>query len=226
MMDRFFGNSISARVRYLGANKDEDDDSVIEDTVQESLRGAIGERAHVKIGTVLVTESGMLRSTHDVKLIFHVAAVEGGVGKGITADHRDLKECMEKVFARIERENGGYWRKFWKDNIDSVIFPMMGAGEGGIRPEVAADEIIPAAIDYFVSTPNTALREIYFSAYKLRDKSACDEVFEKACRAGTLVRVANTASVAAPANPASAGRPRLERVVSAIRRVLARLGIK
>jgi nudix-type nucleoside diphosphatase (YffH/AdpP family) len=226
MMDRFFGNSISARVRYLGANKDEDDGSVVEDTIQESLRGAIGERAHVKIGTVLVTESGMLRGTHEVKLIFHVAAVEGGVGEGITAEKNDLRKCVEKVLARIEQENDGYWRKFWKDNIDTVIFPMMGAGEGGIRPEVAANEIIPAAIDYFVSTTNTTLREIYFSAYKLRDKSACDEIFEKACKAGTLVRVAKTMRAAAPANPASAGRPRLERFVSAIRRGLARAGIK
>jgi ADP-ribose pyrophosphatase len=226
MMDRFFGNSISAKVRYLGANKDEDDDSVVEDTIQESLRGAIGERAHVKIGTVLVTESGMLRGTHAVKLIFHVAAVEGGVDTGITADHQDLGICVDKVLARIERENNGYWRKFWKDNIDTVIFPMMGTGEGGMRPEVAANEIIPAAINYFVSTPHTTIREIYFSAYKLRDKSACDEVFEKACKAGILVRVNATPSAAVPANPSSAGRPRLERSVSAIRRGLARLGMK
>jgi ADP-ribose pyrophosphatase len=226
MMDRFFGNSISARVRYLGANKDEDDGSVIEDTIQESLRGAIGERAHVKIGTVLVTDSGMLRSTHEVKLIFHVAAVEGGVGEGITAEKNDLGKCVTKVLARIEQENDGYWRKFWKDNIDTVIFPMVGAGEGGLRPEEAANEIIPAAIDYFVSASNTTIREIYFSAYKLRDKSACDEVFESACKKGTLVRVANTTATTAHANPASAGRPKLERIVSGIRRTLARLGMK
>ena len=54
MMDRFIGKTISARIRYLGANKE--DDSVLDDTIQESLRGVIGERAHVKIGTVLVTE--------------------------------------------------------------------------------------------------------------------------------------------------------------------------
>lgn len=54
MMDRFIGRSISARIRSLGANKD-DDDNIIDDTIQESLRGMIGERAHVKIGTVLVT---------------------------------------------------------------------------------------------------------------------------------------------------------------------------
>jgi ADP-ribose pyrophosphatase len=223
MMDRFFGNTISARVRYLGANKDEEDGSVIEDTIQESLRGAIGERAHVKIGTVLVTDSGMLRGTHKVKSIFHVAAVEGGVGEGIAADKNDLGKCVTKVLARIDQENDGFWRKFWIDNIDSVIFPLMGAGEGGIRPEVAANELIPTAIEYFASTPNTTIREIYFSAYKLRDKSACDEVLETACQEKKLLP---TTISAAPANPASAGRPKLERVVSGIRRALARLGIK
>jgi hypothetical protein len=91
---------------------------------------------------------------------------------------------------------------------------------------VAANEIVPAAIDYFASASNTTIREIYFSAYKLRDKSACDEVFENACKKRTLVRVANTTAKAAPANPTSAGRPKLERIVSGIRRALARLGIK
>jgi ADP-ribose pyrophosphatase len=226
MMDRFFGNSISAKVRYLGANKNEDEDSIEEDTIQESLRDAIGERSHVKIGTVLVTGSGMLRGTHAVKLIFHVAAVEGGVDKGITADHQDLGICVGKVLAKIERENNGFWRKIWRDNIDTVIFPMMGTGEGGLRPEVAAKEIIPAAINHFISTPNTTLRDIYFSAYKLRDKSACDEVFERARNAGTLVRAANTASATAAVNAKSTGRPELERFVAAIRRGLARIGIK
>jgi nudix-type nucleoside diphosphatase (YffH/AdpP family) len=186
MMDRFFGRSISARVRYMGANKSEEDDTVIEDTIQESLRDALGERAHVKIGAVLVTGSGMLRNTHKVKLVFHVAAVEGGVGKGIQADPQHLKECVTKVLAKVDYENNRFWRKLRKDNIDTVIFPMMGAGEGGVRPEVSAEEIIPAAIRYFQTTPDTTLKEVYFSAFKLRDKSACEEVFQRFCKDNEL----------------------------------------
>ena len=57
LMDRFIGKSISARIRYLGSNKD-DDGNVLEDTIAEALRRTVGPPGHVKIGTVLVTEFG------------------------------------------------------------------------------------------------------------------------------------------------------------------------
>jgi hypothetical protein len=63
---------------------------------------------------------------------------------------------------------------------------MMGAGEGGVRPEVSAQEIIPAAIRYLQTTPDTTLTEIYFSAFKLRDKSACEEIFQGYCKTNEL----------------------------------------
>ena len=42
LMDRFIDRSISAKIRSLGANKD-DEDNIVDDTIQESLRGMIGE---------------------------------------------------------------------------------------------------------------------------------------------------------------------------------------
>ncbi len=36
MMDRFMGKSISAKIRYLGSNRSDEDDSIIEDTIQEA----------------------------------------------------------------------------------------------------------------------------------------------------------------------------------------------
>jgi hypothetical protein len=181
MMDRFMGKSISAKIRYLGSNRSEEDDSVIEDTIQESLRGAVGERAHVKLGAVLVTGPGMLGATHKVKLLFHLAAAEGGLGEGARVDPKKLKGYVKKVLACVDRENKRFWRKFWKDNIDSVIFPMIGAGEEGVHVEDSGHEIIPAAIEYFRTTPDTTIKEIYFSAFKLRDKSACDSVLTDYC---------------------------------------------
>jgi nudix-type nucleoside diphosphatase (YffH/AdpP family) len=188
MMDRFMGKSISAKIRYLGSNRSDEDDSVIEDTIQESLRGAVGDRSHVMIGTVLATEPGKLGVTHKVKRLYHVAAAEGGVGEGATVNPRKLKEFVKKVLTRVERENNGFWRRLWENNVETIIFPMMGAGEGGVRVEVSAQEIIPAAIDYFLATPNSTIKEVYFSAYKLRDKSACDMVFDKLCESKVIER--------------------------------------
>jgi nudix-type nucleoside diphosphatase (YffH/AdpP family) len=184
MMDRFIGRSVSATIRALGANKE--GDSIVDDTIQDSLRGLIGEQAHVKIGTVLVTESGMLRGTHQVKAVLHVALVQGSLGEGVRADPKDLRPCVEKVLDRAEQENTGFWRKLWSNCFDSMLFPMMGAGEGGLSIDAVAGEIIPAAIDYFQSTPGPTVKEIYFLAFRLREKNACDKIFTRYCKNGIL----------------------------------------
>jgi nudix-type nucleoside diphosphatase (YffH/AdpP family) len=184
IMDRFVGRSISASIRSLGANRD--GDSILEDTIQDSLRGMIGERAHVKIGTVLPTESGMLRISHQVKTVFHVALVQGNLAEGVTAERKDLRPCAEKVLEKVEEENRGFWRKLWNNCIDTILFPMMGAGEGGLRIDNVAEEIIPPAVDFLRSTPNPTLKEIYFLAYRLREKNACDKVFARYCKDGIL----------------------------------------
>ena len=188
IMDRFIGRSISAKVRTLGANKD-DDDNIIDDVIQEGLRGAIGERAHVKIGTVLVTESGLLRSTHHVRRIFHVAAVHGGLGRGVKADPEELRLCVRNVLIRADRENKKLWRRLCKSCMDSVLFPMIGSGDAGVPIETVADKIIRAAIDYMRTTSDTTLKQIYFLAFRLRDKSACDTVFENLNKRGMVERL-------------------------------------
>jgi nudix-type nucleoside diphosphatase (YffH/AdpP family) len=184
IMDRFVGRSISASIRSLGANRD--GDSILEDTIQDSLRGMIGERAHVKIGTVLPTESGMLRVSHQVKTIFHVALVQGSLAEGVTAERKDLRPCTEKVLEKVEEENRRFWRQAWNNCIDKILFPMMGAGDGGLRIDDVAEEIIPPAVDFLRSTPDSTLKEIYFLAYRLREKNACDKVFARYCKDGIL----------------------------------------
>ncbi len=187
MMDRFIGRTISARIRYLGANKEED--SLVEDTIQEGLRSVIGERAHVKIGTVLVTESGMLFGTHEVERVFHVATVEGGPGAGLRADLDKLRGCVERVLRRVDQENCRLVRVLRKKFLQSIIFPMLGAGDGGLTVENVAESIIPVAINYFRATPNPTLKEIYFLAFKPRDRSACDSVLQSFCAKGVLTRL-------------------------------------
>ncbi|HXE85609.1 MAG TPA: NUDIX hydrolase [Hyphomicrobiaceae bacterium] len=59
MMDRIIGRTISANIRYGGAEKDEEG-NVGEDTIAEALRTALGRRAFVRIGTVVETTAGAL----------------------------------------------------------------------------------------------------------------------------------------------------------------------
>lgn len=186
MMDRFIGKSISARIRYLGANKEEE--TVVDDTIQESLRSVIGEQAHVKIGTVLVTESGMLFGTHQVERLFHIATVEGGPGAGVRADTEKIKICVDRVLKRADRENNRLMRIIRKRFLTSIIFPLLGAGDGGLSPENVAESIIPVAIDYLRNSRNPTLKEIYFLAFKSRERSACARVLDDFRAKGILTR--------------------------------------
>jgi ADP-ribose pyrophosphatase len=210
MMDRIFGTSISAKIRALGANKD-DNDNIIDDTIQESLRGLLGDSAHVRIGTVLVTESGLLRlAPYRVRRLFHVASGEGGLGAGVRTDPDKLKECVARVLVKADQENNRLWRQLWnmlclrfekipllrfrRNSFDSILIPMIGAGDGGVPIETVAKNIIPAAVEYFEETQNPTLKEIYFLAFKLRDKCACDRIFDRLCEDGRLVKCNEEAS--------------------------------
>jgi nudix-type nucleoside diphosphatase (YffH/AdpP family) len=189
MMDRFLGKSISASIRHLGANKDEYD-NVIEDTIEEALRSAVGRRAHVKIGTVLVTESGALWASHKVRRIFHVATVEGvGAGLGVRADATKLADCIDKLLKRVDEENNRFWRSwFGTEHLESILIPMLGAGDGGLTVEAVAQTIVPAAVQYFQTSDVPTLKEAYFLAYTPRHKRACEDVLEGFCRDGILER--------------------------------------
>jgi nudix-type nucleoside diphosphatase (YffH/AdpP family) len=198
MMDRFLGKSISATIRFLGANKD--GGNVIDDTIQDSLRNVLGERARVPVGSVLVTESGMLRSANQVRRIFHVATTEGSPGQGFSggADVRKLKECVEEVLKRADRENTKLWRMFknklfgrafGENSLDSIIFPLLGSGDAGLSVETVAEAIIPAALDYLRDHPNSTLKQVYFLAFRAREKSACEQVFRRYCESNALQRM-------------------------------------
>jgi O-acetyl-ADP-ribose deacetylase (regulator of RNase III) len=197
MMDRFLGKSLSARIRYLGANKDEND-NVIEDTIEEALRSAVGRRAHVKIGTVFVTESGQLLTSHRVKRIFHVATVQGGVaGGGFKAELSNLAPCVDKLLKRADTENNRTWRTLLGlERFQSVLIPMFGSGDGGLAIEDVARNIVPPAIEYFQYTDMPTLKEIYFLAFTARDRGACEAVLAEYVSNGALVPAPKNADAA------------------------------
>lgn len=188
LMDGLFGKSVSSKVRYRGAQKDEN--GVIEDTIQESLRNVSRRRERVKVGAVLVTDSGMLRSTHHVQRIFHVAVAERGLDLGVKIDPHVLKTCVENILARVGQENNGVWARLSKRRPETILIPILGADYGEPSVEVVAAELISAAINYFRSEPSPALKQIYFLVPHLREKVACDNVFNMYQETGVLLRCA------------------------------------
>lgn len=197
LMDRFIGRSISARIRYLGSNRDPEG-NVLEDTIAEALRNAVGPRGHVKLGTVLVTESGTLKAApHHVQRLFHVASVEASPGAAMRGSRDKLTLCIHSLLTRAEQENKKLrnillnscrtWCKLKAKYHESILIPMMGAGEGGLQVEEVARIIIPTAIEHLRRVGLPTLREVYFLAFTARDKSACDSVLEQYRAEGILV---------------------------------------
>jgi nudix-type nucleoside diphosphatase (YffH/AdpP family) len=198
LMDRVIGRSISSRIRLLGSNKD-DDGNIIEDTIAEALRAEVGPRGHVRIGSVLVTESGSLKA-RKVEHILHVATVQAQTaqGGGVKANLNTLADCVKSVLDRAEKINKRFWNvavNLVRERLgrkprycESILIPIIGAGEGGLSVEDVTKAIIPAAIEHLGTVDLPTLKKVFFIAFDARAKAACDAVLESARAAGKLVK--------------------------------------
>jgi nudix-type nucleoside diphosphatase (YffH/AdpP family) len=188
IMDRFIGRSISANIRYLGADKDSAG-NLTEDIVNDHLINQIGPRSPVRIGTVIDTKPGSLSHTHGVDRIFHVATVRGvGAGQGVKADVDDLARCVQNVLIEADKRNRQLWwlkryqaiaRFFGIQHSDSILIPMIGGGDGGLQIEHIVPKLFSAAVKYYQDNPTSTLKEVYFLAYTAGQKSACDREIDR-----------------------------------------------
>ena len=178
MMDRFSGRSVSATIRYHGAEKWESSDRVKTDTIADALRAALRGRKFVKPTEVLDTPAGQLARTHNVKRIFHVAVVPGSIGEKLTARPETLEVCVRKVLEAIERQSGAIIRRSMK--YKSVIFPILGTGQGGFFTRDVAPRLVRSAIDFFLENRGARLQRIYFCAYSWGDKDILESSLSQA----------------------------------------------
>lgn len=170
LMDRFFGTSVSATIRFLGAEKHRNG-TIYRDTIAEALKSRLGGQIFVKPATVIVTPPGQLRrAPHRVRRIFHVAAVQALQGKGLYANVNVSVECLNNALLQAEALNWGHRRVWGIQNFlrpfRSIVVPLLGAGQGGVTSEDVVRALVPAAIDFFRKHDDAMLREIYFIAFR------------------------------------------------------------
>jgi nudix-type nucleoside diphosphatase (YffH/AdpP family) len=182
MMDRFFGRSVSATIRSLGARKHEDGKSIAEDTIGKALAAEMGSRNFVKAGTVLSTTAGELSKTHNVRQIFHVAAVAGGIGAGLSTSIANIETSIDNVLKAISAKR-----------YRSALIPLLGTGQGGFPTGEVAPKLVERAHAFFKDNPKSALREIYFLAFSEGDL----EILKKAIRDVSAVEPAEDQDSAA-----------------------------
>jgi nudix-type nucleoside diphosphatase (YffH/AdpP family) len=168
MMDRFFGRSVSATIRSLGARKSDDGSAITEDTIGKALAAELGLRNFVKPGTVLQTTAGELERTHNVRQIFHVASVAGRIGAGISTSLSNLALSMDNVLKAISTAR----------RYKSALVPVFGTGQGGYPVADVAPLLVKRALGFFEEYPRSSLKEIYFLAYSEGDLETLKNAIE------------------------------------------------
>ncbi len=159
MMDRFFGRSVSATIRSLGAKRYEDGRSIAEDTIGKALAAELRPRSFVKPGTVLQTVAGELEKTHNVRRIFHVASVAGSIGAGLSTTLQNIEMSMDNVLKAISAEK----------RYRSALVPLLGTGQSGFPVVRVAPLLVKRTLAFFRENPKSPLREVYFLAYSEGD---------------------------------------------------------
>lgn len=167
LLDRVTDRTISAVIRARGAEKYPDGKRIKQDTIGEELRHAMNGRNFVSPATVIDTSAGALSTTNGVKRVFHVATTHGEFGSRPRVQPETLDGCVDNVLAEIER----------KGSYRSVLFPMIGTGEGGLLVNEVASRLLQRAIFFFHEHPRARLQKIYFLAYSEIDADVVADAF-------------------------------------------------
>ena len=190
-MARYFDRSISSLVRYLGAVKDEAGHPV-EDVISDELGRCMNEMKTLAVqpATVIATDPGELRRTHEVQRIFHVAAVQGQVGIGYTPVG-EIGACIRNA---LEKFDAG------SDVYASILFPLLGTGTASGDPAIVS-QLFSSAAQYVRAHPSTRLQRIYFIARHFEDLHLC---VEAAASLDTLTRLGGSAEALLERDPLAA----------------------
>lgn len=166
-MSRFEEYTISAIIRYDGARRD-DAGHVIDDTIADELARKVAGGCPVAPGTAVTTGSGQLIFSNNVHHVIHVAAVYGEPGAGYR-QIRDIGRCVTNALAEADRLPSGA-------RPTTILFPMLGMGQGGGDIEQTAPVLLGAAADYLTGMAESAIGTMWFLAHTYAELAACHGV--------------------------------------------------
>lgn len=166
-MARPLDDSISGIIRYLGSEKKSG--KMVCDTIANELADRMKGRGDSVIpGEIVVTSSGSLAQTHQVKLIFHAAAVFGQVGKGyfpIT----DITSCVTNALRKVDFRDK---QEYGETNVASILFPLMGTRAANSDFEGRLKALLEAAVDYLASN-DSKVEKACFLTYSNKELEVC-----------------------------------------------------
>lgn len=180
-MGRMHDESLSACVRYLGGRKDIHK-TVVKDLIADELELKIRLGRPVEAGHVVVTGPGELSRTHNVKAIFHAAAMNGEPTKGYQLI-RNYPSCVTMALTEMDRLNGrlfdGMKLNPLRGKLKSILFPLFGSRDRARDPQAVANRLVLAATNYLEDHPDSTIRSVYFLAYTDVDRDLCETAFRR-----------------------------------------------
>ena len=167
-MARHYEHSISATIRYEGATKD-GNGYVVDDLIAKDLRKATRGRDCLP-GNIIVTTSGELEQSNNVKRIFHAASVIGEPGSGYRLIN-NIALCVRNALKKSDSA------ELADLELHSILFPLIGTATTRSRAQEMAEKLIDAAIEYINQNPQSRINKIYFLAYFEQEREICRHKF-------------------------------------------------
>ncbi|MEL6373089.1 MAG: hypothetical protein AAFR04_03905, partial [Pseudomonadota bacterium] len=171
-MARLHDDSVSACMRYHGARKSHSG-SVTQDTIADELERLCGRHQGVEPGTVVVTGSGELARSNNVRGLLHVAVMHGEPTKGYQLI-RNYAAGLTSALKEAERLNATYLHRGrpnrHRGRQRSLLVPLFGTRSEGHDPQSVVDNLMDAVLNYMETVPQTAIRQVYFLAYTDLDR--------------------------------------------------------
>ncbi len=169
-MARVFDTGVSALIRYLGA-KTNPTGGIVEDTIADELRETMKQNGtqQVNPGVVVATGSGRLAETHGVRRIYHAASVYGTIGGG----YHPIANVEHCVTAALQLADEEARQLPEGERYSSILFPVLGTGQGGADMLLSARRQFAAAITFLRGVPETPIRRVCFLARTRQQLNAC-----------------------------------------------------
>ena len=171
MLARYYDGSISGTLRYMAASTDARNYIAI-DNLGNSLAQVLRDlnvTPPVGRGAVYATPTTEL-AKRGVRYVLHAAAVYGKRSiRGYETDGGMLDLCVENAFARFD-EVARIEAGRGKPPMQTIMFPLFGAGTAKLSPTTAARIIVNAIITHMKNTHS--VETTYLLAYTEGDLQA------------------------------------------------------
>ncbi|MEO0882152.1 MAG: hypothetical protein AAFY34_05425 [Pseudomonadota bacterium] len=148
-MARFWDNSVSATIRKLGSVRQPPYNIFRrKDALGLALAEKIGTQPRVDIGEVFITPTELasdLSAKNKVQCVAHLASVEPNEQTHGFQSGGQIEKCIGNVFREVnafrkETERRRASRE--KIAIKSILFPLIGSGDGGAHPSLVAHQMV------------------------------------------------------------------------------------